>query len=75
MTCPCTEGDEEEEQNIAVELEVLERFSAHKNIARFFGAYLNVEPIQMWSVCARACVCDVVCVCTCMWSACLRACV
>ena len=45
-----TDGDEQEEEDIAVELEVLEKHSAHKNIARFFGAYLNDNPIQLWFV-------------------------
>lgn len=29
---------------IALELEVLARFSSHRNIARFYAAYLDPEP-------------------------------
>ena len=51
------DGDDEEEENIAIELEVLEKFSAHRNIARFFGAYLNVDPIQLWCAPRGTCIC------------------
>ena len=44
------EGNQDEEEDIAIELDVLQRNSAHKNIARFYGAYLNENPIQLWYV-------------------------
>jgi cell division control protein CDC15 len=37
------ELDEEELEEILLELKVLARFSMHKNIARFYGAYVKSE--------------------------------
>ena len=43
------EAGTDEENYIAQELEVLERFSAHRNIARYYSAFLTIDR-RLWLV-------------------------